>query len=149
MRAKKKSIPIPSFFAAAKVKKGARKFTMDDLAEIIDAKKAAQLHDKRLTSFFEIYMEKEEAQQREIQARSSIYDAASPKESDAGLTPMSGYGGGKPRGFFKEQPTSTKNLSGVTISTPKEQKKFGFNLPTTPKMNVPGLDLSKLHSIQE
>jgi hypothetical protein len=41
MRAKKKSIPIPSFFAAAKVNKGARKFTMDDLAEIIDAKKAA------------------------------------------------------------------------------------------------------------
>lgn len=82
-----------------------------------------------------------------MQARSSIYDAASPKESDASITPMSALGGGRARGFFKEQPTSTKNLSGVTISNPKEQKKFGFNLPTTPKMNVPGLDLTKLASI--
>jgi hypothetical protein len=55
-----------------------------------------------------------------MQARSSIYDAASPKESDASITPMSALGGGRARGFFKEQPTSTKNLSGVTISTPKE-----------------------------
>lgn len=82
-----------------------------------------------------------------MQARSSIYDAASPKESNASITPLSAMGGAKPRGFFKEQPTSTKNLSGVTVSTPKEQKKFGFNLPTTPKMNVPGLDLSKLAAI--
>jgi len=41
MRAKKKSNQIPSFFAAAKFKKGSHKFTMDDLAETIDAKKTA------------------------------------------------------------------------------------------------------------
>jgi hypothetical protein len=41
MRAKKKSIPIPSFFAAARVKRGARKFTMEDLAQLLDEKKAA------------------------------------------------------------------------------------------------------------
>jgi hypothetical protein len=31
MRTKKKSIPVPSFFNAAKVKKVGRKFTMQDL----------------------------------------------------------------------------------------------------------------------
>ena len=39
MRAKKKSIPIPSFFTAPKVKKGNRKFTMADLEAHLEEKK--------------------------------------------------------------------------------------------------------------
>ena len=39
MRSKKKSIPIPSFFVAAKVKRAGRKFTMDDLAALMEEKK--------------------------------------------------------------------------------------------------------------
>ena len=67
------------------------------------------IEDKRLQSFEELYMIKEEIQQREMQARSSVYDAASPKESDASTTPMSALGGSRQRSFFKEQPVSTKN----------------------------------------
>lgn len=86
-----------------------------------------------------------------MQARSSVYDAASPKESDAsGMTPMSAMGMGRARGFFKEQPTSTKNIGsmGISISTPKgdQSNKLG---PITPKVSMPGLDLSKLKSIKE
>ena len=56
-----------------------------------------------------------------MQARSSVYDAASPKDSDASMTPLSAMGTGRPRGFFKEKPESTKNLNAgfAKISTPK------------------------------
>lgn len=60
LRAKKKSIPISSFLTATKVKKGNRKFTMADLEAHLEEKKQTQLQDKRLISFFEIYMNKEE-----------------------------------------------------------------------------------------
>lgn len=87
-----------------------------------------------------------------MQARSSVYDAASPKESDASMTPLSAMGAGRPRGFFKEQPTSTKNTNVglANTSTPKAEssKVIGAGLQT-PKINMPGLDLSKLASIKE
>lgn len=141
LRAKKKSIPITSYFTATKVKKGNRKFTMADLEAYLEEKKQTQLQDKRLISFFEIYMNKEESQQREAQARSSIYDAASPKESDASITPLSAMGGSRPKGFFREQPTSTKNLGSIGVSL--DAKKMGINKPTTPRL-MPGLDMDKL-----
>lgn len=111
MRAKKKSIPLPAFFTTTKVKKGGRKFTMQDLEIHLEEKKQVFQDDKRLISFFEIYLNKKEAEAREIQARSSVYDGNSPKGSELSTTPLSALGIGA-RGFFKEQPTTTKNISG-------------------------------------
>jgi len=137
MRAKKKSIPLPVYFTTSKGKKGGRKFTMEDLQLQLDEKKQALREDKRLISFFEIYLNKKEAEQREIQARSSVYDGNSPRGSEASTTPLSALGIGN-KGFFKEQPTTTKNLS-----LEKVDKPLGANKPVTPKA-LPGLDLSKI-----
>jgi hypothetical protein len=43
MRAKKKAIPMPSFFAATKIKKGNRKFTMADLEAHLEEKRQTQM----------------------------------------------------------------------------------------------------------
>lgn len=39
MRSKKKSIPMTTFYVGAKVKRGGRKFTMEDLEQVLEDKK--------------------------------------------------------------------------------------------------------------
>lgn len=60
IRAKKKSIAISSYLHTAKIKKGGRKFTLEDLEMIMEEKKQMMIEDKRLQSFEELYMIKEE-----------------------------------------------------------------------------------------
>ena len=60
IRAKKKSIAISSYLHTAKIKKGGRKFTLDDLEYLQEEKRQYMLDDKRLPSFEELYLQKEE-----------------------------------------------------------------------------------------
>ena len=86
-----------------------------------------------------------------------MQDPMSPRESDS-MTSFTPKGAieSRPRGsFFREQPTSTTNQRStmkMELTPPKDLDgldKIGVQVPQTPKLNVGGLDMTKLSEIEE